>query len=287
MDKRAYDFAFSCGSTCATSQALRAAGLQFASYPFDWLASPSVVRCAKTLAGGFARWMERGDLELVDVRRGGINKRIYRNRRTGFGFVHDFSLFKTFDESFPDESGKYARRIARLRKDLAAAQRVLAVAMEWPVLPRLSDAALAEAKRTFAAAFPNAAFDVLYFFCEPGCREPRVARDADGVTAVALDYRKFVDGELNHELEFTKVIDYLREHVSVADPRTEEEKAAYSAAWKRQDANRWKGRGGLETAVNRSAFRLYRRLEKFLVRKGLVPRERPLWLAPAREEDRL
>ena len=287
MAKRSYDFAFSCGAVCAVTQALRAAGVQFASYPFDWTASPSVVRCAKTVAGDFAHWMDRGDLELFDIRRGGLNKRVYRNRRTGFGFVHDFTLFKTFDETYPGEAAKYARRIARLQKDLSAAKRVLAVAMEWPILPRLPDAALAEAKRIFESRYPNATFDILYFCCEEGRREPRVVNDANGVTVVAYDYRTFAGGELNHEFDNGGAIRWLREHVVVADPRTDEEKARYAGDWKKQDANRWKGRNWLETMVNRSAFRLYRRLEAFLARKGLVPQEHPFWLTPDGEEGRL
>ena len=35
--------------------------------------------------------------------------------------------------------------------------------------------------------------------------------------------------------------------------------------------------------VNRSAFRLYRKLERFLARKGLVPQERPMWFETENE----
>ena len=48
-----YDLAFSLGSSCGVSQALRAAGLQFASYPLDWLGSRDVRRVAKVVAGNF------------------------------------------------------------------------------------------------------------------------------------------------------------------------------------------------------------------------------------------
>ena len=287
MAKKTYDFAFSCGAVCAVTQALRAADAQFASLPFDWTASPSVVRCAKTVADDFAHWMDRDDLELVEIRRGGLNKRVYRNRQTGFGFVHDFTLFKPFDETYPVEAAKYARRIARFQKGLAAAKRVLVVAMEWAILPRLSDDALAEAKRIFETRYPNATFDILYFYCEDGHRDARVVSDANGVTVVACDYRTYVDGLLNHVVDNTALIRYLKENVSVADPRTDAEKAKYADDWKKQDADRWKGRSWLETMVNRSAFRLYRKLESFLARKGLVPKELPFWMNPKTEEERL
>ena len=38
-----YDFIFSLGANCAVSMALRDVGLQFASYPFDWIGSPGLM----------------------------------------------------------------------------------------------------------------------------------------------------------------------------------------------------------------------------------------------------
>ena len=80
---KSYDLAFGCGFSCGVTSALREAGLQFASFPFDWTATPSFIKAAKTIAEGFDHWLEKEDLELVDVKHSGINKRIYANRRTG------------------------------------------------------------------------------------------------------------------------------------------------------------------------------------------------------------
>ena len=279
-----YDLAFSCGFACGVTQALRAAELQFASFPFDWIMSQGFLACARVIATDFSHWMDRDDLELVDVRRGGINNHIYRNRRNGFGFVHDFSSFKTFDENFPEASAKYARRIERLTACLASAKTVLAVCAEWPILPRVSDAELAEVRRTLSERYPNAAFDLLYFYNEDDCRNPRVVSSADGVTVVANDYRTFSNGELNHEMNISGLVDYLRSSAMVDDPRTSEEKSRYAAELKRQDAARWHGKNWFESFLNRTKFRQYRRLEKFLMTKGLVPRDRPFWfLAPGHE----
>lgn len=281
MNMKHYDFAFSCGFSCGVTQALRAADLQFASFPFDWTASQGFRACAQMIADDFAHWMDRDDLVLVDVRRGGINKHIYRNRRNGFGFVHDFSSFKTFDENYPKESAKYARRIERLKECLGAAKKVLAICVEWPILPRVSDDELAETKRILSAKYPSVDFDLLYFYNENDRREPKTVSERDGITVVANDYRTFQYGEVNHEMDNRGLISYLKENVSVEDPRTPEEKARYAADWKKQDHARWHGKNWFETFVNRTRFRSYRRLEKFLVKKGLVPRERPLWcLAP-------
>ena len=281
---KTYDFCFGCGFSCGVTQALRAANLQFASLPFDWTATPSFLKAAQMVAGEFAHWMDRADLDLVDIHYRGMNKRVYANRRTGFGFVHDFSLFLSEDEAYRFETEKYRRRAQRLDAELRRARRVLAVCVEWPFLPRLTDATLAETRRTFAAKYPDTAFDLLYFHVADGARAAAVESAADGVTVVGCEYRKFLpDGELHHEIDNAQIADFLKANVAMPDPRTAEAKAKYAADWKRQDAARWKGHGPVETIVNRTAFRLYRKLEKFLTRKGLVPPERPRFFVTSDE----
>ena len=275
---RSYDLAFGCGFSCGVTQALREAGMQFASFPFDWTATPSFPRAARMVASDFAHWMDREDLELVDVRHSGINKRIYANRRTGFAFVHDFSLFMEPDVAYAAESAKYARRIERFGKALASARRALAVCVECPLLAPLKPETLSETKRIFETRYRNAEFDLLYFHAVDGATEARVESDANGVTVVGCEYRKYLPGgALYHEIDNSQIAAYLKANCSAQDPRTPEEKAKYASEWKRQDAARWRGRNLLETFVNRTAFRQYRKLEKFLAKKGLVPPERPLW----------
>lgn len=283
---KTYDLAFGCGFSCGVTQALREAGMQFASFPFDWTATPSFLRAARMVATDFAHWMDRADLELVDVRHSGINKRIYLNRRTGFAFVHDFSLFMEPDVAYEAESAKYARRIERFRKAIAAAKRVLAVCVECPLLGPLRPETLAETKRIFETRHGSAVFDLLYFHAVDGAKEARVESDEGGVTVVGCEYRKYLPGgELYHEIDNSQVAAYLKGNYAVPDPRSAEERAKYESDWKRQDAARWHGRNMLETFVNRTAFRQYRKLEKFLARKGLVPPERPLWFV-AKDEPR-
>ena len=281
---KAYDMVFSCGFTCGITQALRAANLQFASFPFDWTATPSLPKAARMVATDFAHWMDRDDLELVDVRHSGINKRVYLNRRTGFAFVHDFSLFMEPDVAYAAESAKYARRIERLGRALSSAHRVLAVNAEWPILGPLTQKTLEETKRVLETRYPNAAFDILYFHAVDGATEAKVESDGGGITVVGCEYRKYLpDGGLHHEIDNSQIAAFVRANYSAPDPRTPEEKAKYAAGWKKQDAARWHGRNILETIVNRTAFRQYRKLEKFLAKKGLVPPERPYWFVPKDE----
>lgn len=275
---REYDFAFGCGFSCGVTQALREANLQFASLPFDWTATPSFPKAARMAATDFAHWMDREDLELVDVRHSGVNKRIYANRRTGFGFVHDFSLFLEPDVAYAAESAKYARRIDRLQKSLSAARRVLAVCAECPMLPPLRAETLAETKRMFETRFRNATFDLVYFHAVDGAAEACVESDGGGIAVVGCEYRKYLPGGvLHHEIDNSQIVAYLKANVSVPDPRSEAEKAKYAAEWRRQDAARWHGGNAFETFANRTAFRMYRKLEKFLSKKALLPPERPLW----------
>ena len=281
---KTYDLAFGCGFSCGVTQALREAGMQFSSLPFDWTATPSFPKAARMVATDFAHWMDREDLVLIDVRHSGINKRVYANRRTGFGFVHDFSLFQEPDVSYEKENAKYARRIGRLQKELASARRVLAVCVEWPILEPLRAETLADTKRVFETRYRNVAFDLLYFHAVDGATEARVESEEGGVTVVGCEYRKYLpDGGLHHEIDNAQIAAYLKAHYAVPDPRSAEERAKYEAEWKRQDAARWRGRNVFETFVNRTAFRQYRKLERFLARKGLVPPERPYWFVPKDE----
>ncbi len=274
---KTYDFAFSCGQQCGCSLALRAANLQFASYPFDWAATPSFKTAAETIATDFKDWLRAEDLRLVDVRRGGLNKHVYYNPRTGYGFVHDFSSFKTFEESFPKVAAKYARRIERLQKDLATHQHILAVCIEMPIRPRCINESLIEARQILMAKYPNAKFDLLYFYELDGVKEAQAKEITEGITVVGLDFRTFEFGELNHEIETSGIVQYLKANISVPDPRTEEEKAEYKKTWTKQDRERWGTDGAWAVFKRRTAYRIYRKLEKFLVKEGLLPRERPIW----------
>lgn len=281
-----YDLAFSCGYACAITQALRAAGLQFASFPFDWTASQGFRACARMMADGFAHWMDREDLMLTDIRRGGFNKHVYRSRRNGFAFPHDFSSFKTFDESYPKVAEKYARRIARFDACLKSAKKVLAVCAEWPLLDPVPDETLLDVRRIMESAYPGVSVDLVYLHVKDGAARIDTREVVPGITVATYDYRKFnAYGELDHEMEYLPLVAWLKANVSVPDPRTEGEKSGYQKDWAAQDAARWKGRNWWESFVNRAKYRQYRRLEKFLVAKGLVPRERPTMYHP-RAEDR-
>ena len=266
-----FDMAFSMGFSCGGTMALRRAGMQFASYPLDWIGSPGIVASAKMIAADFAGWFEKDDLQLVAVRGGSFQNNVYQNRRTRFGFPHDFPRFFRFEEKYPETAEKYARRIKRFMSDLGAAKTALVVYIERPINPRAMDADLVEAKRILEAKFPAVKFELVYFFLDEGRTGFSEASVADGITAVACDYVQYDHGEKSHAIDADVPAAYFRGRFEVPDRRSEEEKAAYVRG--RKSARKQKFGGKL----NALKYRLYRWLERDLEERGLVPRDFPLW----------
>ena len=271
-----YDLAFSLGFSCGCSRALRSAGLQFASYPLDWTGSPGVVDSVRMIANDFAGWLERDDLELVDVRAGRFGNRIYRSRRTRFGFPHEFSSFLTFEEAYGPTVEKHRRRIARLMEHIRASKRVFAAYVERPINRRADDADLVESKQILEKKFPGVRFALAYFFHADG--ELKEREVAPGVVAVDCRYRRMMNGEVWHEIDYDGIAEWLRAAVSVADPRTDAEKAAYEEERRRAKMKRFRGEGNpLKRRINELEYRLYRHLDEALQAKGVLPREKALW----------
>ena len=53
-----FDFVFSLGAACLSTQSLRKADLQFASYPFDWLAGGNICKRAEIISSDFSSFMQ-------------------------------------------------------------------------------------------------------------------------------------------------------------------------------------------------------------------------------------
>lgn len=274
---REYDLAFSLGFSCGCTQSLRAAGLQFASYPFDWVGSPGLIKSVRMLVSDFAGWLEADDLELWDVRRAPLFSRVYRNARTGFGFPHDFPSALSFEEAYVSCKARYDRRIARLLATLASSRRVLAVYVERMIDRRVSDAELVEARRLLAERFPQAAVDLLYFFQEDGCESPCRETPANGIETVALDYKLYEAGKVIHEINRDRITDCLRAHARVRDGRSAEDRVRHDGRRRNQRELRWGSVWFGRRLFNEFAYKLYRRFERRLVNAGVLPREEALW----------
>lgn len=268
--KMKYDLVFSLGAVCGCSQCIRAMNLQFTSWPLDWAGSSDLLTRARLVAANFAGWFERGDLELVYIRRAAHYNWVMRNRRTGLVYAHDFPLERTVDEAFPAVAEKYARRVDRFLHAVAGSKRVLAVYAETPIMTGPSDEDAVEAQRILAERFPGVEIDLLCFRQDDARKEMSVQVVTDRVTVVSLDYRTYENGLLSYVFDFSPVCRYLGAHAEVDDPRTEEEKRRYAEEEELRKAARW-GKTPFERFVNRKIFKLYRHAERLLIRRGMIP----------------
>ena len=138
--KKKYDLALAMGYACSCAQALRAAGLEFASFPFDWagpVGPKSLPGFVETICNDFENWFEKEDLMLTqqdDLKNWETSEvDVYLNRRTGYIFLHDFAKGSDFDKVYDEVAEKYRRRIARLYELLRSAKRVLLVRIDSPI----------------------------------------------------------------------------------------------------------------------------------------------------------
>lgn len=273
-----YDFAFSLGYSCGASQALRDAGLQFASFPLDWIGSPSLMASANTIATHFDKWLLADDLELFDVRHDtGFLTRVYRNRRTGFGFSHEFSDFKNFDENYKAVSATYERRIKRLEDVLKGASNILALYLELPFRACIGVDEMNAALAMLSKSYPGKTFELLYAYEDPTCKEPRETRLSPNISTLALDYRLFDRGEITHFVNVRKLTEYLRDNIKVADYRTKDDIEQFKKFTSGNVKKRWGAASRLQAFRNKWAFKLFRHFEKYLKNRGIIHREGPLW----------
>lgn len=275
---REYDFVFSLGYCCTCSEALRAEGLQFASFPFDWVGISSLEQAAAVVAGDFADWFDRELLDLWDVRiLGGFITRVYRNRKTGIGFVHDFSNAEPIETTYDRVRQRYDRRIERFRERMRSADRILAVYLETPKSARLTDDQLESARSLLRARYPGKTIDLLYMYEDPECSHWTAdPATHEGVTAVRMDYRVFLNGELMHLCRNDQVRDCVRNLVSLGNGESAESRAKF-AMEKRNEIRRALGKSRFEQWINKKLRQWFRDVEAYLETQRIMPGDRPLW----------
>jgi len=268
MAARHYDFIVGIGGACCCSQALRSAGLQFASFPFDWVAHSDVRVRANQVRDDFADWLPKDALEpfQFETTNTGV---VMRNVRTGIVFPHDFHRDVPFDAEWPQVAGKYRRRADRMARLVAAAKRVLVVWVDVKLSPFAADEDCAYALDVFRKRWPGTAFELLHLRHEEG-RAPadRTDREADGVRTVAFDYRDHAHKYwiADHEL----IGRWLRREYAVADYRTPEEKANGRKIAKAKKYGRFHATGFGDYVRTKLEYKLFVHLRKRLERKGLA-----------------
>lgn len=222
-----YDLAFSLGQACACSMTLRKANMQFASFPFDWLAGATLPSRVDILIHHFDRWMEKEDF-VYDGTNPINGLGMFHNRKTGFKHLHDFSD-GPIEDSLAQVVAKYARREKRLFDLLGKSMRVLAVYIDSSnkggrQTPSIDD--LVKARADMSAAFPGVSFDFIHFILDRDTPYDRRAVDspAEGITEIRFNYH---DDET--DVCFSAVADSLRSlGISVRDYRTKAERKAHN-----------------------------------------------------------
>lgn len=129
-----FDFVFSLGSACLSTQSLRKTNLQFASYPFDWLAGGTICKRAEIISSDFSSFMQKKNLKDLKIDNNARTNlcEVYEDTKNGIILNHDFAYGKTLDETFDEVRKKYDRRIERLMANINSGKNILACYIEVP-----------------------------------------------------------------------------------------------------------------------------------------------------------
>ena len=254
------------GAACSCSQALREAGLQFASFPFDWVLGPGICVKAQMMADDFAGWLEPGSFTRLQEPK--FSTSAWYRDKFGFSLVHDFHVAVPFDEELPDVRAKYRRRIDRLSRLLDAAKRVLVVYIEsGDDSCQVEDAA--KMRAILARRWPGVAFDALLMKHRVGLSFSR-RNDAsgDGWRIVQYDFKDPKEEEWR--VDWHQVARWLKGEYEVVDYRTAEEREQWKLRARKRKYAEFKATNIFDYMATKIQYKIYKHLRKRLDRKGVV-----------------
>jgi len=224
-----YDFIFGIGRACACSQALRRAGLQLLSLPWDWLATtsdgPDLDFRLHIMENGFADWLQEEDLKFVN-HLADNGKDQYKNLRYPIVYPHDFPRDVPLHESYPAVKEKYDRRVARFKRLMAEAKDgILAVYMDSPVSAKADVETCRNAHRRLQALCPHVKVDFLMISLESGRSfKDRTTEDLDeGFVHVSFDFKDYRPGKPDYAVNLQMCADTMKSFAAVRDYRTRAE----------------------------------------------------------------
>jgi len=261
MKKRHYDFVFNLGVTCICSQALRKAGLQLASFPWDWVGGMTVLDRIRITCNDFKDWPRIEDLEWMCSPEISGNKPHVECRRTGLYFIHDFEQGESIESQYGQFIEKYTRRFRRFFLCMESSKRVLMVSIVnpfCPVTPSIDECR--ECRRLLSERFKGVTCDFLLLTVDEGRSfSNRVEEEVDkGLFHVAYDYRKLPANRLGDPIVLDQVAQYLASRFSVRDYRTAAEKKSYAELVKQRRAERLRNRMAKFGASTKWQYELYR-----------------------------
>ncbi len=274
--KKKFDFAFSLGASCFCSQTLRNLGLQFASFPFDWIGDTTLtLRTNFAIGVGRENWLRKETLHLEPQIKL-FSHDSYRDSNTDVLFPHDFPKGQPFDDAFEAIRKKYARRFARLDECLANARSVL---IAWVGDPRdrahswATDESIAACLETFSKRYPKTTFTMVALTYLEGVpsTSPHISRGKNYLH-VAFDYRK--RGNANDATSTWAVVredlvsPYFKDF-RVKDYRTPEEKKAYIQKKRQAKYARFAATNAWDYFWAKMQFKIYNHFRKALIRRGM------------------
>lgn len=265
--KDQYDLAFSIGGACACSQSLRRAGMQYASFPFDWLVNyPSVVFAAELLVRDFDGLLCRE--KMICHGPNAINEKdIYKNEANGLYFLHDFPKGGDFTKEFPTIDAKYRRRASRLLKMLERGGDILLVYVTIPNESRLPDSEFVEALEIISRRFQNCRFDLLCLSRKTSGFSG-VDNPSPHLFRVDFDYQSRVAGNENIADEHV-VAGVLKKIIKgVRDYRTPAERARYKVEKRKKEYALYRAENRMQYFINKMTWKLYKHFRNQLDRKG-------------------
>ena len=276
MSRERFDFVFGIGAACSCSRMLRERGLQYASFPLDWVGNPridagEVLRHVSNLAaGGFPNWFEEENLERApqyDSER----YTAYFDRGSRLFFAHDFTPGGDMHREYPKAREKYARRIDRFAKVLSSARKVLVV---WVADPRgigeVAEDDIACSLNSFRKAHPKTEFRLLVVNCVHGVRPENMrVKRGDGYECLAFDYRVVTEGPPTWDVR-TEMFAPIFDRYAAVDYRTRAEKRENARREKARAYAKLKAKSAWGYLVNRMEFKIYRHFKRKLERKGIL-----------------
>lgn len=264
--KDQYDLAFSIGAVCACSQSLRRAGMQYASFPYDWVVLPAVPERMRLLVDGFRDFMP-----LDKMVRSGVNEEnhhdIYVNSETGMLFVHDFPQGIPIEQVIGEVREKYRRRAERLLGMLERGGDILLLYLTIPNESRLPDSEFVESLEIISRRFPNCRFDLLCL-SQKSTGFSGVDNPSPHLFRADFDYQSKVPGSENIADEHV-VAGVLKKIVrAVRDYRTAAERARYKVEKRKKEYALFKAENRVQYLINKMTWKLYKHFKNSLERRG-------------------
>lgn len=156
--KKKYDIIYSLGSNCACALYLNKYHLRLTSGPFDWVSEICFENRISLILNDFKDYLKISNLVKITPDNKDVKHEIYKNKKTGCVFPHDFTLNLPLQASYDEVYNKYKRRIERFYNNIQQKEKVLLI---WFSLDmKISDKEILKASKTLNKKF-NKEIDLL------------------------------------------------------------------------------------------------------------------------------